>query len=1063
MENKTDYFKQIKEKMGMEQVLNNYGHFKDSTQKFPCPFHPDVAPNDFSVTNDEIGKCWSSNCGKWGDIYDVIQVKENCSKFEALKKAAEMAGIQIQFDNKSKEELGKLAQLKEQQKRRIDVLTAAAEIFHQNLTQEKREKLKQERGWTDETINNFKIGFSVSGIKQRLISRGFSDSDVLGGLVSEKGYEYYKNRLMFPYIKNGKAVYLIGRETEETPKDDLMKGKYIKLKKDYLPNVIFNTDSLNKTPELFITEGVADCISLNQAGYSCISPVTVRFKKEDYPQLLRYAKNKEVYIANDNEVGDEGMQGAVDTAKYLFENGISNVQIITIPKPENINKIDMCDYLRDEEDKHTSAKELIDNHSEHILDFLINKIRNKTDFTKINEVLNLMASNDSAILDPFFDNLRKKSGITSRNAIKKIKKIKEQIKIQQAKLEQQNAVQSSGDLRITKEYSDEKDKYLGIKKFNKPTKLFTPKDNLVYTHKIYGLKNDASYFDTDYDLYKAFVAAGNDPIFISSSKYDKIESGETTLYLLPLDEEEVKKILIDMAKARFLYEFAGLHLKISTKDTEPDELVEKILLKHKKYAPPIFFKKTLAIPKDELKNVEDYYELIRKCVASGVEGDSNIDDSYISLIPEPNPERISPFAYMKSANHTLTITNSSVGKTTKGMIITGEPVISDFSSANLLGFATAEKKVRGKLDGRTRATVLDEMQEIKDEEVLGRLLTYMAQGECQISKGLGIRCRGHSILVFQGNPKSASKDVDNVIVEVFGFVRQFRDFLMKISTNARALSKRIGEVNVGLDYKTITGEGVSEQEFEKGQQIIRTIAESSRDGFTDLLKNSKVDKWITKSHSKEYCERVDNLIKECGDYLTKEFLEGQKINYRGVRGGAIRRAWFKIGISKFFNKGYLSNEDIDEVLDSAQDFFNTIIAKNFRSYATIVKSIKSEEIYGPILEMNLQNLRPEYAKIMFFSLFEYQLNANSEDKIIHINLLEDSYKALRENLDIGRKYEYFSRVKEPFEKHLGHLQFHLGEFGLDYDKSLNSFIIENTAKFTIILEVYKKWKVKQVQ
>ena len=63
----------------------------------------------------------------------------------------------------------------------------------------------------------------------------------------------------------------------------IMKGKYIKLKSDYLPNVIFNTDSLNVTEELFITEGVADCISIAQAGYSCISPVTVRFKKEDYP------------------------------------------------------------------------------------------------------------------------------------------------------------------------------------------------------------------------------------------------------------------------------------------------------------------------------------------------------------------------------------------------------------------------------------------------------------------------------------------------------------------------------------------------------------------------------------------------------------------------------------------------------------------------------------------------------------------------------------------------------------------------------------------------------------
>jgi DNA primase catalytic core len=1061
MEYKIDYFKLIKEKLGMEQVLRHYRHTKDASGKWDCPFHPDVAPNDFSVTNDEIGYCWA--CKKWGDIYDVIQAKENCSKFEALKKAAEMAGVQIQFDNKSKEELEKLARLKEQQKRRIDVLTAAAEIYHQNLTNEKREKLKQERGWTDETINNFKIGFSVSGIKQRLISRGFSESDILGGLVSEKGYEYYQNRLMFPYIKNGKVVYVIGRETEETPKDDLMKGKYIKLKKDYLPNVIFNIDSLNKTQELFITEGVADCISINQSGFSCISPVTIRFKKEDFPELLKYAKNKDVFIANDNESSDEGMRGAVDTAKYLFENGISNVQIITIPKSENLDKIDMCDYLKDKENKNSTVKELINSHSNHILDFLIDNIKNKTDFNSINEVLDLMALNDSAILDPFLNSLKKKSGITTRSAIKKIRKIKEQLKKQQAEQQQKEVPEVQGDTEITKEYSDEKDVYLGIKKFNNPTKLYTPKDNVVYTHKIYGLKNDASYFDTDYDLYKAFVAVGNDPIFISSSKYDKIEAGETTVYLVPLEEKEVENILMDMAKARFLYEFAAMHLKISTKDTEPSELIEKIVLRHKKHTPPIFFKKTLAIPKEELKNIKDYYELIRKCVASGVEGDPNIDDFYISQIPEPNPERISPFAYMKTANHGLNITNSSVGKTTKGMIVTGEPVVSDFSSANLLGFATAEKKIRGKLDGRTRATILDEMQEIKDEEVLGRLLTYMAQGECQISKGLGVRCRGHSVLVFQGNPKSAGKDIDNRIVELFGFVRQFRDFLTKISTNTRALSKRIGEVNVGLNYKTITGEGVSETEFEKGQQIIRTIAESSKDGFTNLLKNPKVDKWITKSHSKEYCDRIDSIIKECEDYLTKEFLEGQKINYRGVRGGAIRRAWLKVGLSKFFNNRNLSDEDIDEILESAQDFFNTLLAKNLKSCATIVKSISSEEVYGPILEMNLQNLRPIYAKIMFFSLFEHKLNSSTEEKIIHISQLEESFKGIRENLDVGRKYEYFSRIKEPFEQQLGHLRFHLGEFGLDYDKSLNSFIIENTAKFSTILEVYKKWKVKQVQ
>ena len=1062
MENKIDYFKVVKEKLGMEQVLRHYGHTKDSSGKWSCPFHPDIPPNDFNVSgDDEMGYCFSSNCNRWGDCIDVIQAKENCTKFEALKKAAEMAGIEIKLDNKSQEELQKLAIIKDQQKKRIDVLTAAATIFHQNLTQEKRDKIKQERGWIDETIDKFMIGFSVSGIKEKLISMGFKEEDILGGLVSEKGFEYYKNRIMFPYLRHQNAVYIIGRQTEETP-DDLMKGKYIKLKSDYLPNVIFNTDSLNITEELFITEGVADCISIAQAEYSCISPVTVRFKKEDYPQLLKYSKGKDVYIANDNETSDEGMQGAVDTAKYLFENGVTNVQIITIPRPENTDKIDMCDYLKGKEDKHGAVGDLIDNYSQHILDFLISKIKNKTDFTRINDVLNLMASSDTAILDPFFDNLRKESGIASRSAIKRIRRIQEQNRKQE--IEQKASVQKSEGVEITKEYSDEAEEYLGIKKFNKPTKLFTPKDNIVYTHKIYGLKNDAAYFNTDYDLYKAFIAAGNDPIFIFSGKYDKVESGEVSLYLIPLNEDEVKKILYNMLEAKYLYEFSVEHLKISIKDLEPNDLIEKILMKHNKGNPPVFFKTTLAISKDELKNVKDPYELIQKCVESGVKGDPNIDDAYIGLIPQVNPERINPFVYMKGANHALLITNSAVGKTTKGMIITGEPVISDFSSANLLGFATAEKKVRGKLDGRTKATILDEMQEIKDEEVLGRLLTYMAQGTCQISKGLGISCQGHSTLCFQGNPKSVSRDVDNRIVQLFGFVRQFRDFLMKISTNARALSKRIGEVNVGLDYKTISGEGVSEAEFEKGQMIIRTLAESSKDGFTDLLKNSKIDKWITKAHSKEYCEKVDSLIKQCEDYLTKEFLEGQKINYRGVRGGAIRRAWLKVGLSKFFNKGTLSDEDIDEVLESAQDFFDMLIAKNLNSYITIVKSIGSEEIYRPILEMNLQNLRPEYAKIMFFSLFEYKAKeAITDEKIIHINLLEEHYKVLRETRDIGRKYEYFSRVKEPFEEHLGHLGVQMSEFGLDYDKSLSSFIIENTAKFNNILEVYKKWKIKQVQ
>lgn len=1065
METKIDYFKYIKERHGMDKVLSHYRHFKDASGKYNCPFHHDTPPNDFHVTNDEIGYCFSSNCNKWGDIYDVIQAKENCSKFEALKKAAELAGIEIKFDTKTNEELVKLAEEKEKIKRRTEVLTAATEIFHKNLNDKHRKALKKERGWSDETINEFKIGFSVPGIKNKLINKGFKEEDIVGGLVSDKGFEYFKGRFMFPYIKGNKTAYFIGRETKETPKDDLMKGKYIKLKSNYLENPIFNTDHLNKSQELFITEGIADCISLHQAGFSCISPVTVRFKKEDFPKLLKYAKNREVYIANDNETSDEGMEGALATAKYLFENEVSNVQIIVIPKPKAKDKIDTCDYLKDKKDKNKAVIELIKNNSSHVIDFLINQIKNKTDFNKINEIFDLMASNESIILDSFLKNMQKKSGISVSNANKKIRKIRRanKEKNKESLKKSMPSVSSFEEPEPIKEYSDVNDEYLGIKRFNKSSRLFIPKENPIYTHKVYGYKNDASYFDTTYSIYKTKIAAGNESIFVYSTKHDKIENGEVVLYLTPLEEKEVRQVLKDMAGAKFLGAFVVMHLGMPVKDITYNDLIESVIEKHKRRNQPIFFKKTLAIPYEELEEISDFYELIKNCVSPGVKVDKNIKDGYISLIPEVNPEKITPFQFMKTANHSLTITNSAVGKTTIGMIVSGEPVISDFSSANLLGFATAESKVRGKLDGRTRPTILDEMQELKDEEILGKLLTYMAQGECSISKGIGIKCRGNSVLVFQGNPKTAGRDVDNKIVEVFGFVRQFREFLMKISTNARALSKRIGEVNVGLDYNTIEGSGVSEERFEKGQQIIRTIAEASRDGFTDLLQNTKADKWLTKGYDSDYLDKVDKFAKECQDFLTSEFLEGQKINFRSVRGGALRRAWIKVGLSRFFKKNKIDNKDVDEILESAEDFFNILIAKNLKSYANIVKSINSEEMYSSILEMNLKNLRPEYARIMFSSLFEYCIFSQTTDKIIPINLLEDHHKTIRDSMDIGRKYEYFSRVKEPFEKHIGHLGFHLGEFGLDYDKTISSFIVENSTKFSGILEVYKKWKVKQVQ
>ncbi|MBU0964711.1 hypothetical protein KKC06_06755, partial [Patescibacteria group bacterium] len=163
-------------------------------------------------------------------------------------------------------------------------------------------------------------------------------------------------RIMFPYWKSGKVVYFIGRKTEWTPDKKFDQGKYKKLqvKKDskpYISDIISNKyfygeDSLRGADYCIITEGVTDCIMALQSGIPCISPVTTRFRADDYDKILSLvSKLKQVIICNDNEDNDSGKKGAMDTAEYLEHNGV-NVKLIELPKPDNIDKIDLAEYLK---------------------------------------------------------------------------------------------------------------------------------------------------------------------------------------------------------------------------------------------------------------------------------------------------------------------------------------------------------------------------------------------------------------------------------------------------------------------------------------------------------------------------------------------------------------------------------------------------------------------------------------------------------------------------------------------------------------------------------------------
>src|SRR6188768_3645758 len=81
----------IKQSLPIEAVLQHYGLQPDKQQRLNCPFPPDKNPSLQVYPKTNTYCCFSSNCqAGTGDVIQFIQMKEQCSKREALVKATAM-------------------------------------------------------------------------------------------------------------------------------------------------------------------------------------------------------------------------------------------------------------------------------------------------------------------------------------------------------------------------------------------------------------------------------------------------------------------------------------------------------------------------------------------------------------------------------------------------------------------------------------------------------------------------------------------------------------------------------------------------------------------------------------------------------------------------------------------------------------------------------------------------------------------------------------------------------------------------------------------------------------
>ncbi len=333
-----------------------------------CPNHKSQSRRSLHVMLDKQG-WYCFGCGVGGDVLQLVEFVrfgrvtrgQSGPMPESHRQArdflAARAGLPplAQLASASPEE----AEAEHRLSLRVrEALTAVAQIYHQRLVAntEVLAWFRAKYGIGDEMIERLKIGYAEDGTPstarllmdgpQAFTPRELAATSAFRPTAQDGIVPFFDRRIVFPYWSRGHVVFLIGRRTPWTPDNDWEKPKYKKLAVRNDRNhahvaacirndVLYNEDVLLTRPErVVITEGVTDCISLIEHGFASVSPVTVRIREADWERLIaKLAGVKTVYICQDNEVSEAGMQGALKTARALASHGIQT-RVAVLPLGE---------------------------------------------------------------------------------------------------------------------------------------------------------------------------------------------------------------------------------------------------------------------------------------------------------------------------------------------------------------------------------------------------------------------------------------------------------------------------------------------------------------------------------------------------------------------------------------------------------------------------------------------------------------------------------------------------------------------------------------------------------
>lgn len=323
----------IKQRVDIVELVRQYvPHLKKAgkTWKACCPFHKEKTPS-FTV-NAEKGLYYCFGCQEGGDIFDFLMKIESLSFNEAVRKLADLAGVEYKPQGGFSPD----------EQRRINArktLDFAKLFYHRNLMSAGGEFARnyvKSRNLTKETVQKFELGFAkndATGLCRAAQAAGYTPQNLkevgLCVLTSYGARDYFRGRLTFPIInQRGETVGFGGRILGDGEPKYLNSPETLLFSKSHvLYGLNFAGPAIRKKGRAVLLEGYMDVIACHQAGFdNTVAPLGTSLTPDHAQLLKRYTDN--VIVLFDPDAA--GIKAALRGALILIEQGLF-VKVASLP------------------------------------------------------------------------------------------------------------------------------------------------------------------------------------------------------------------------------------------------------------------------------------------------------------------------------------------------------------------------------------------------------------------------------------------------------------------------------------------------------------------------------------------------------------------------------------------------------------------------------------------------------------------------------------------------------------------------------------------------------------